>query len=89
MYVHVHAYPMVHVKLALPTLGVWSMAGLLGQPLEHYYYYYTHFHMLLTGASWISSVLYYVPLYAQFKLRTDDVLRVVFMPTLILTIGKF
>ena len=27
-------------KLAPPTLGTWSMAGLLGQPLEYYYYYY-------------------------------------------------
>ena len=27
-------------KLALPTLGAWSVAGLLGQPLEYYYYYY-------------------------------------------------
>ena len=26
---------MIHVKLALPTLGAWSMAGLLGQPLEY------------------------------------------------------
>ena len=25
----------VHVKLAPPTLGTWSMAGLLGQPLEY------------------------------------------------------
>ena len=37
--VFVH-YSMIHVKLALPTLGAWSMAGLLGQPLEYYYYYY-------------------------------------------------
>ena len=28
---------MIHVKLAPPTLGAWSMAGLLGQPLEYYY----------------------------------------------------
>ena len=24
-------------KLALPTLGAWSMAGLLGQPLEYFF----------------------------------------------------
>jgi len=29
---------MIHVKLAPPTLGMWSMAGMLGQPLEYYYY---------------------------------------------------
>ena len=29
----------IPVKLAPPTLGAWSMAGLLGQPLEYYYYY--------------------------------------------------
>ena len=30
-------YVYVHVKLAPPTyLGAWSMAGLLGQPLEYY-----------------------------------------------------
>ena len=27
---------MIHVKLAPPTLGAWSIAGLLGQPLEYY-----------------------------------------------------
>ena len=27
---------MIHVKLALPTLGACEMAGLLGQPLECY-----------------------------------------------------
>jgi len=31
---------MIHVNLAPPTLGAWSVAGLLGQPLEYYYYYY-------------------------------------------------
>jgi len=31
-----------HVELAPPTLGTWSMAGLLGQPLEYYFYYYHH-----------------------------------------------
>ena len=29
---------MIRVKLAPPTLG--SMAGLLGQPLEYYYYHH-------------------------------------------------
>ena len=29
-------YVYVHVNLALPTMGVWSMAGLLGQPLQYY-----------------------------------------------------
>ena len=29
----------VHVKLAPSTLGVWSMAGLLGQPLEYLWTY--------------------------------------------------
>ena len=35
---YLHVYMMIRVKLAPPTLGVWSMAGLLGQPLEYYYY---------------------------------------------------
>ena len=30
-------YVYVHVKLALLTLGAWSMAELLGQPLEYYH----------------------------------------------------
>ena len=28
---------MIYVNLAPPTLGAWSMAGLLGQPLDYYY----------------------------------------------------
>ena len=38
---------MIRVKLAPPTLGVRSMAGLLGQPLE-YYYYYCSIHWIYT-----------------------------------------
>ena len=33
-------YVYAHVKLVPPTLGTWSMAGLLGQPLEYNYMYF-------------------------------------------------
>ena len=35
-----HVQMMIRVELTPPTLGAWSMAGLLGQPLEYYYNYY-------------------------------------------------
>jgi len=43
---------MIRVKLAPPTLGAWSMAGLLGQPLE--YYYCSLWHALPTSYFWSS-----------------------------------
>ena len=33
-------------KLALSTLGAWSMAGLLGQPLEHQYSQHCNIHII-------------------------------------------